>query len=84
MSKPKRTASNVSTIHLVEIGDERKVDAPYILKQAKRADLDHALVIGRDKNGELWAAGSLNGAQSLWLIEKLRERVLSGSPWGIV
>lgn len=82
-SKPSK-ATNVATIRLVEFGDESRVDAKVILKQAKRANLDQALIIGRDKNGELWASSSLNGAQSLWLIEKLRERVLEGSSWGVI
>lgn len=76
--------AKVVPIGLVEIGDERRVKASQILKAAKREKLSEILIIGRDDNGELWAQCSLNAGQSLWLIEKLRERLLDGSPWGMV
>lgn len=84
MAKPKSDTSNVATIRLVQMGDESYLNAKIVLKQARAADLDQALVIGRDQNGELVAFSSLNGAQSLWLIEKLKARVLEGSSWGII
>lgn len=76
--------ATVSIIRLTEIGDDRRVQAKAILRKAKSAKLDEALVIGRDDNGELWCASSLNAGQSLWLLEKLRERILAGNPWSII
>jgi len=75
---------NVVSIGLTEIGDDRRVAGAQVLKMAKKQQLDEVLVIGRDDKGELWARSSLNGGQSLWLLEKLRERILSGNPWSIV
>lgn len=77
-------AATVSVIRLTEIGDDRRVQAKAILRKAKNAKLDETLVIGRDDNGELWCASSLNAGQSLWLLEKLRERIMAGNPWSII
>jgi hypothetical protein len=77
-------ADNVIGLRLTEIGDDRRVPGKLILKRAKAEKLDDVLVIGRTDDGELWAASSLNAGQSLWLIEKLKERILEGSPFGIV
>lgn len=71
-------------LRLTQLGDDRRVAGKAILKLAKQQKLDEVLVIGRTDDGELWAKSSLNAGQTLWLIEKLRERVLDGSPWGIV
>lgn len=82
---PQMSASpKVETIRLVEIGDDRRQQAKFILKDAKAQKLDDVLIIGRSDDGELWAASSLNAGQSLWLIEKLRARLLEGSPWALV
>lgn len=78
------SAPNVSSIRLVQLGDDRKVLAKTILAKARAAKLDEILVIGRTNDGDLWAECSLNAGQSLWLLEKLRERILSGNPWSIV
>lgn len=75
---------NIETIRLVAIGDDRRVAAAVLLKRAKQQALDEVMIIGRDDNGELWAESSLNAGQSLWLLEKLKERILSGNPWSIV
>lgn len=77
-------SAKVQTIRLTQIGDDRRVAARLVLKQARAEKLDEVLIIGRDDKGELWASSSLNGGQSLWLLEKLRERLLSGNPWSIV
>lgn len=71
-------------IGLVAIGDDRRIAANKILKLARAERLDEVLIIGRTDDGELWARCSLNAGQSLWLIEKLRERLLEGNPWAIV
>lgn len=83
-SKDKALPANVHRLSLVEIGDDCRVNARRVLKRARAEKLDEIMVIGRDDKGELWAMSSLNGGQSLWLIEKLRERILSGNPWSIV
>lgn len=74
----------VKTIRLTQIGDDRRVPGKIILKRAKAEKLDEVIVIGRTDKGELWSASSLNAGQSLWLIEKLKERLMEGNPWGIV
>lgn len=76
--------SKVTTIRLTQIGDDRRVPGKLILKRAKAEKLDDVMVVGRTDDGELWCASSLNAGQSLWLLEKLREHILDGSPWGIV
>lgn len=76
--------AGIPFIQLTQIGDERRVQASVILGKAKKADLTEVMVIGRDDSGELWAESSLNAGQSLWLLEKLKERILSGNPWSIV
>lgn len=81
MTKP---PTNVEAIRLVQIGDDRSVPGALILKKAQKQKLDEVLVIGRTSDGELWAESSLNAGQSLWLVEKLRERILAGNPWAIV
>jgi hypothetical protein len=78
------TAEKITTIRLTQIGDDRRVPAKLVLKQARAEKLDEVLVIGRTDDGELWSSSSLNAGQSLWLIEKLRERLLRGNPWSIV
>lgn len=77
-------APNVETIRLVEIGHDRAVPARLILKAAKAAKLHECVVIGRDENGEMWAKSSLNASQTLWLLERLKERVLKGNAWSVV
>lgn len=77
-------SAKVVPIGLTQIGDDRRVQARTILKSAKAQKLDEVLVMGRTDSGELWARSSLNAGQSLWLIEKLKERILEGGPWGIV
>lgn len=74
----------VATIRLTQIGDDRRVPGKLILKRAKAQKLDDVMVVGRTDDGELWAASSVNGGQSLWLLEKLREQILAGTPWSIV
>lgn len=76
--------SNLTSIGLTQIGDERRVAARHILKNAKAQKLAEVLVIGRSDGGELWASSSLNAGQSLWLIEKLRAHILAGGPWSLV
>jgi hypothetical protein len=77
-------APNVTTLRLTQLGDDRRVKGRTVLRQAREQRLDEVLVIGRTGDGELWASSSLNAGQSLWLIEKLKERVLAGNPWSIV
>lgn len=79
-----KAAPKVIPIGLVEIGDDRRIEAKKVLKDAKRERLDEVLVIGRTDDGEMWARSSLNAGQSLWLLEKLRERLLDGNPWTLV
>jgi hypothetical protein len=74
----------VHTLRVVQFGDERLVRAKAILKRAKAEKLEAVMVIGRSDDGELWAESSLNAGQSLWLLEKLRERILAGNPWSVV
>lgn len=75
----------VTTLRLTQLGDDQRVRAKVILRQAREAKLDEVLVIGRASDGELWASSSLNAGQTLWLIEKLRERILKGDgPWSVI
>ena len=76
--------ANVSAIRLVQLGDDRRVPGKLVLKAARAEKLSEVMVIGRTDDGELWAKSSLNAGQSLWLLEKLRARLLDGGPWGIV
>lgn len=76
--------SNVQSLRLVEMGDDKSLDIKKLFRRAKSAKLNDVLIIGRDNNGEMWAECSLNAGQSLWLLEKLRERILSGNPWNFV
>ena len=75
---------NVVGIRLMQIGDEQRVKGRAILAQARAQKLDSIMVVGRTDDGELWAASSLNAGQSLYLLEKLKERILQSGPWGIV
>lgn len=79
-----KPSAQIVPIRLTEIGDDRRVAAKKVLKDAKAEKLDEVLVIGRTDDGELWSMSSLNAGQSLWLLEKLRERILSGNPWSLV
>lgn len=82
--RPEVVLANVSTINLTQMGDTCRIQVPVVLKEAKHQRLDEVLVIGQTDDGELWGKSSLNAGQSLWLLEKMRELVLSGNPWGIV
>lgn len=77
-------APNVEVIRLTQLGDEKCVPARLILKAAKKVELDHCVVIGRDQNGELWAESSMNAAQTLFLLERLKQRCLKGNGWSII
>lgn len=77
-------ASNIATIGLTQIGHDRAVPARLILKAAKKIPLHECLIIGRDDKGELWMKSSVNASQSLWLLERLKERLLSGNAWSVV
>lgn len=79
-----RMSATVQPIRLTQIGDDRRVPAKIVLKQARAEKLDEVLVIGRDDKGELWCSSSLNAGQSLWLLEKMRERILAGNPWSVM
>ncbi len=76
--------AKVVPIRLTEIGDDRRVQAAVVLKEAEAQKLDDIMVVGRSDDGELWAMSSLNAGQSLWLLEKLRERILAGNPWSVI
>lgn len=78
------STSKVTSIRLTEIGDDHRIQTKVIMKEAKAACLDDVLIVGRDDSGELWARSSLNAGQSLWLLEKLRARILDGNPWTLV
>lgn len=77
-------SAKVVTIGLREIGDERAVPARMIIKAARKAGLVEAAIIGYDENGELWVASSLNAGQSLYLIEKLKIKILENGPGRLV
>jgi hypothetical protein len=77
-------SAKVVPIMLAEIGDDRRIPVRQIVEHATTAKLDDVLIIGRTDEGDLWAESSLNAGQSLWLLEKLRERILQGSPWALV
>jgi hypothetical protein len=78
------SGQNISVIRLTEIGDERLVPVQHIMAKAEAEKLDEIMVIGRTADGELWCSSSLNAGQSLWLLEKLRERILAGNPWSVL
>lgn len=77
-------APSVTPIRLVDLGDEFCSPARIVLKSAKAAKLDHCVVIGRDESGELWAESSVNAAHTLFLLERLRERVLKRGAWAVI
>lgn len=74
----------VQTIRPTQLGDDRRVEGAAIIEQAAAEKLDEVMIVGRTDDGELWAKSSLNAGQSLWLLEKLKEHILSGNPWSIV
>lgn len=76
--------ATVRPIRLTQFGDDRQIPAKLILKRAKDQKLDSVMIVGRTDGGELWVESSLNAGQSLWLLEKLRERILAGNPWSIL
>lgn len=76
--------SNVHKIVLTEMGDLVMRDLKERLKEAKRAELTEVVIVGRTKHGKVWSTSSLNAAQTLWLIEKLKADLLEQSPWQVV
>lgn len=55
-----------------------KYDANITLEAATRADLDEVIVLGWDKDGELFfSASNGNGPECLWLIEKAKLALLN-------
>lgn len=81
---PKPASGNVTTLNLVQLGDDRRVMVSKVLKDAKKQKLDEIMVVGRTDDGKLWCQSSRNAGQSLWLLEKMREHLLGGNPWSIV
>lgn len=56
-----------------------KLDIPVerVIDGAKKADLETAVVIGWDKDGEFYfASNKADGGEVLWLIEKAKKRLL--------
>lgn len=52
-------------------------DANVMLEAAARADLDHVVILGWDKEGELFFSASMgDGPECLWLIEKAKAALL--------
>lgn len=84
MKAPFADAPNVTVIRLAQIGDDKFVPARLILKHARAEKLESIMVVGRSEDGELWCSSSLNAGQSLWLLEKMRERILAGNPWSVL
>lgn len=74
----------VVPLMLTEIGDDTRITVERVMEHAQAQKLDDVLIVGRTDDGELWAESTRNAAQSLWLLEKLRERILSGNPWSLV
>jgi len=64
---------------VVELDIVSSLDIPVgrILQRAKDAGLDTAIVIGWDRDGELYFASSVaSGPEVLWLIEKTKANLL--------
>jgi hypothetical protein len=56
-----------------------KLDIPVerVIDAAKEAELQDVIVIGWDKNGDIYFASSkADGGEVLWLIEKAKKRLL--------
>lgn len=56
-----------------------KLDIPVerVIDGAKKADLETAVVIGWDKDGEFYfASNKADGADVLWLLEQAKKRLL--------
>ena len=52
-------------------------DAKLMLEAASRADLDSVIIIGWDKDGEMFFSSSMaSGHECLWLIEKAKTALL--------
>lgn len=64
---------------VVEAPFVTRLDVPVerILRQATAADLEHVIVIGWTKDGEMYFAGSqAGGPETLWLIELAKRDLL--------
>lgn len=64
---------------VVDLDVVTSLDIPVerILRRATEADLDTAIVIGWDKEGELYFATSVSsGPEVLWLLEKTKANLL--------
>jgi hypothetical protein len=57
------------------VGDGARVDADRVLT-SPAGSLEQAVVIGRDKDGELYFASSEGSPQTLWLIEQAKRLLL--------
>lgn len=52
-------------------------DANIMLEAATRAELDNVIIIGWDKNGDMFFSSSMgDGPECLWLIEKAKKSLL--------
>lgn len=68
--------ADVVKLEVVSIGDGFHVDADDLLDKAKGLLLS-AIIIGRDKEGDLFMSMTDGGPQSLWLLEHARRQLLS-------
>ena len=71
----------MSSNKIVDFPGKRRINEPDDLLESVKGELDAVLVIGWDKDGELFAASSKNledGGEMLWLIEQFKNNLLSG------
>lgn len=65
--------------NVVDLDNVTRLDLPpdRILKKAGEADLEVAIVIGVDRDGDFWFASSAaDGGTVLWWIEKAKKALL--------
>ena len=64
--------------NVIPLGNVTRLDIPAeTILEAAKGNLDSVVLMGYDKDGELYFASSIaDGGDALWLIEKLKQQLL--------
>lgn len=67
----------MGTVHILAMPTRLDIPAERVLDGAVEAKLDRVVVLGYDQNGEEYFASSIaDGGDILWLMERLKLRLL--------
>lgn len=63
---------------IAHCGEDYRFDPDVILEEAKGQGFTDLVVIGFDKNGDLWVSGNANAGETLILMERAKQYLIFG------